>query len=106
MDIDGIETCCLSIVGKEMLDHAFLHGALSSDEEIGRDIPTYSQVRTQKFCRMSPQRFLLLLNPTATLLEHALLAQGFMGTSKAAFPRRWRPQSRDSTWENLLNTPK
>src|SRR6266487_3222362 len=45
-------------------------------------------------------------NPTATLLEHALLAQGFMDTSKAAFPRRWRPQSRDSTWANLLNTPK
>src|SRR5262249_59508262 len=26
--------------------------------------------------------------PTATLLEHALLAQGFMGVSKVAFPRR------------------
>ena len=46
------------------------------------------------------------INPTATLLEHALLAQGLMGISKAAFPRRWRPQSRDSTWANLLNTPK
>src|SRR5262245_56097075 len=45
-------------------------------------------------------------NPTATLLEHTLLAQGFMGTPKAAFPRRWRPRSRDSTWANLLNTPK
>src|SRR5262245_17197831 len=44
--------------------------------------------------------------PTATLLEHTLLAQGFMGTPKAAFPRRWRPRSRDSTWANLLNTPK
>jgi len=26
--------------------------------------------------------------PTATLLEHALLAQGFMGVSKVAFPCR------------------
>jgi len=35
--------------------------------------------------------FLLLFsafNPTATLLEHTLLTQGFTGTSKAAFPRR------------------
>jgi site-specific recombinase XerD len=45
-------------------------------------------------------------NPTATLLEHALLTQGFMGTSKAAFPRRLRPQSPDSTWENLVSTRK
>jgi len=33
-------------------------------------------------------RFLNLSNPTATLLEHTLLTQGFTGTSKAAFPRR------------------
>ena len=44
--------------------------------------------------------------PTATLLEHALLTQGFMGASKAAFPRRLRPQNRDSTWANLVNTLK
>ena len=44
--------------------------------------------------------------PTATLLEHTLLTQGFMGTSKAAFPRRLRPQSRDSTWANLVSTRK
>ena len=44
--------------------------------------------------------------PTATLLEHALLTQGFMGTSKAAFPSRLRPQSPDSTWENLVGTRK
>ena len=30
-------------------------------------------------------------NPTATLLEHTLLTQGFMGTSKAAFHCRLRP---------------
>ena len=46
------------------------------------------------------------INPTATLLEHALLTQGFMGTSKAVFPRRLRPQSPDSTWENLVGTRK
>jgi len=26
-----------------------------------------------------------------------------MGTSKAAFPRRWRPQNRDSAWANLVD---
>src|SRR5213593_2290607 len=46
------------------------------------------------------------INPTTTLLEHPLLTQGFMGTSKAAFPRRLRPQNRDSTWANLVNTLK
>src|SRR5262249_26138089 len=45
-------------------------------------------------------------NPTATLLEHASLTQGFMGTSKSAFPRRLRPQNRDSTWANLGNALK
>ena len=44
--------------------------------------------------------------PTATLLEHTLLTQGFMGTSKAAFPRRLRLQNRDSTWVNLVSTRK
>jgi len=44
--------------------------------------------------------------PTATLLEHGLLTQGFMGTSKAVFPRRLRPQSRASTWTNLVSTRK
>ncbi len=47
-----------------------------------------------------------VINPTATLLEHTLLTQGFMGTSKAAFPRRLRPQNRDSTWANLVNVLK
>ena len=45
-------------------------------------------------------------NPTATLLERTLPAQGFMGTSKAAFPYRLRPQTRDSTWANLVNALK
>jgi hypothetical protein len=35
-----------------------------------------------------------------------LPAQGFMGTSKAAFPYRLRPQTRDSTWANLVNALK
>jgi Chaperone of endosialidase len=48
----------------------------------------------------------MLLNPTATLLEHASLTQGFMGTSKSAFPRRLRPQNRESTWANLGNALK
>src|SRR5262249_28604065 len=45
-------------------------------------------------------------NPTATLLEHALLAQGFMGVSKVAFPRRLQPQNGDSTGANLSNAIK
>ena len=44
--------------------------------------------------------------PTATLLEHALLAQGFMGAQKAAFPRHLRPQNRVSTGANLVNALK
>jgi hypothetical protein len=46
------------------------------------------------------------ITPTATLLEHTLLAQGFRGTSKATFPRRLRPQNRDSTWANLVKALK
>ena len=46
------------------------------------------------------------VNPTATLLEHALLAQGFMGVSKVAFPRRLQLQNRDSTRANLSNAIK
>ena len=45
-------------------------------------------------------------NPTATLLEHALLAQGFMGVSKVAFPRRLQLQNRDSTGANFSNAIK
>src|SRR5215469_9797178 len=44
--------------------------------------------------------------PTATLLEHALLAQGFLGVSKVAFPRRLQLQNRDSTGANLSNAIK
>ena len=44
--------------------------------------------------------------PTATVVEHALLTQGFSGVSKAPFPRLFRPQNRDSTWANLANAPK
>jgi hypothetical protein len=44
--------------------------------------------------------------PTATHLERMLPAQGFMGTSKAAFPYRLRPQTCDSTWANLVNALK
>jgi hypothetical protein len=47
-----------------------------------------------------------ILNPTATLLEHTLLTQRFTGTSNAVFPRCLRPQNRDSTWANLVDTLK
>src|SRR5437879_907573 len=46
------------------------------------------------------------LSPTATLLEHALLAQGFMGISKVAFPRRLQLPNRDSTGAKLSNAIK
>jgi hypothetical protein len=58
VNISRAESCCLSIVGKQMLNHAFLHGALPSSEEIWGDIPAHSQVRTQKFCGVSPQGLL------------------------------------------------
>ena len=44
--------------------------------------------------------------PTTTLLEHALLAQGFMGVQKATFPRCLRPQDRDFTCANLVEALK
>ena len=44
--------------------------------------------------------------PTATLVEHTLLTQGFMGTSTVSFPHHWRPQHHDSTWPNLVDTLK
>src|SRR5438093_6709839 len=64
--------------------------------------PTFDVLGTQ-FAMARSKAHENLHNPTTSLLEHALLAQGFMGTSKAAFPRRWRAQSRNSTWANLLN---
>ena len=45
-------------------------------------------------------------NPTATLLKHALLAQGFMGVQKASFPHCLRPQNRDFTCANLVEALK
>jgi hypothetical protein len=45
-------------------------------------------------------------NPTATLLEHALLAQGFVEVQEAAFPRCLPPQNRDSTCANLVEVLK
>ena len=45
-------------------------------------------------------------NPTATLLEYALLTQGFMGGSKAGFLHVLQPQNRDSTRANVANTQK
>ena len=50
--------------------------------------------------------YTLRLNPTATLLEHVLLAQGFMGVSKVACPRGLQLQNRNSTGANLSNAIK
>jgi len=46
------------------------------------------------------------VNPTATLLEHTLLTQGFMDTSKIACLGHLPLQNRDSTWANLVSTLK
>jgi hypothetical protein len=46
------------------------------------------------------------ISPTATLLEHTLLAQGLMGVLKVAFPRRLQLRNRDSTGANLSNAIK
>ena len=45
-------------------------------------------------------------SPTATLLEHTLLTQGFMEVQKAASPCCLQPQNRDSTWTNLAEALK
>jgi outer membrane usher protein FimD/PapC len=42
------------------------------------------------------------VNPIATLLEHALLAQGFVKVQEAAFPHCLPLQNRDSTCANLV----
>ena len=46
MNISGADSCCLRVVGKQILNHAFFHGALPSSEEIGGNIPADSEVRT------------------------------------------------------------
>ena len=58
------DTGCLCVGVKEVLYLAFLHCALPSCKEVGRHTPSDSQVRTQAFCRVSPQRF---LSPQAVL---------------------------------------
>ena len=54
-----------------------------------------------ELCVAVMDEILAWLNPTATLLEHALLTQGFMGGSKAGFLHILQPQNRDSTRANL-----
>jgi len=59
-------------------------------------------LRMQSWAAGERTRFI----PTTTLLEHTLLTQGFTGVQKAAFTCRLRPQNRDSTWVDLVNTLK
>jgi hypothetical protein len=58
MDISGANSCRLRIVGKKILYPTFLSWPLPSGKQVGRNIPSHSQVRTQKFRRVSPQGFL------------------------------------------------
>src|SRR6266702_120000 len=57
-------------------------------------------------CEVLESEGYTVYSPTATLLEHALLAQGFMGISKVAFPRRLQLPNRDSTGAKLSNAIK
>ena len=47
-----------------------------------------------------------VVNPTATLLEHTLLEQGFMGVQKTAFLSCLHPPNRDFTRANLVEALK
>src|SRR5437867_3136043 len=48
----------------------------------------------------------LVITPTATLTEHALLSQRFTDAQKTAFPCRLRLKNRNSTCAYLVNTLK
>jgi hypothetical protein len=75
---------------------AFKEGMLGTPISVLGGWPTVSD----RFLRLIPS------NPTATLLEHTLLAQGFMGVQKATFPRCLRPQNPDFTRANLVEALK
>src|SRR5262249_7856989 len=69
--------------------------------------PTFSTLRDiHRACGLLPVARGRERNPTATLAEHMLLMQGFMGTSTVSFPHHWRLQHHDSTWPNLVDTLK
>jgi len=78
---------------------------LSENEFTTFILPHLSMPKRGPKCKLGYHRLFNLI-PTATLLEHTSLTQGFMGTSKSAFPRRLRPQNRESTWANLGNALK
>src|SRR5215813_13551232 len=71
--------------------------ASASRPRSGRGRVVYT--RTSLAVRMS-------FNPTATLVKHALLAEGFMEVQKASFPHCLRPQNRDFTCANLVEALK
>jgi hypothetical protein len=58
VEVAGAASSLVRIGAQEVLYLAFLQGALPSGKEIWRDIPTHASMGTQKFCRVSPQRFL------------------------------------------------
>src|SRR4029453_18758302 len=73
----------------------------------GEGVPRCKPVSIASQQKLKPTDTCILdLNPTATLVEHMLLTQGFMGTSTVSFPHHWRPQHHDSTWPNLVDTLK
>jgi hypothetical protein len=69
-----------------LLRGAHLYEARGSLEQAGLLYKTAIATLEETSGGRSPE-LLQALNPTATLLEHALLTQGFVGTSKATVPR-------------------
>src|SRR5262249_15913102 len=86
-----------------IIDAVFLKG--EPTPAISRGVPAWSPRIDElgagaKYYQHDPQEARRLLaeagfpkgfNPTAALLEHTLLTQGFTSISKAGFPRRLRP---------------
>jgi len=58
VNVACVESSLARIGTKETLYLSLLQCALPSGEQVRRDIPTHSQIRAQKFRRVSPQGFL------------------------------------------------
>jgi hypothetical protein len=56
--VSGRESGCVCVGRKEVLNLPLLHCALPSRKQVWGDVPAHSQIGTQQFCGVSPQRFL------------------------------------------------
>jgi hypothetical protein len=87
-----VKTQAFDVIG---LIPSLIRGKTSSEHRVDQGNRALSRSHTLRAIGLP-------LNPTATLLEHTLQTQGFMDTLKTVFPRRLRPQYRDSTWADLV----